>query len=545
MANMKKAIILMLLFSLSIFSGHSQEVKTEEIPLAPQQNRRPENFKPFKYKYSLTDLKNNFSEKEMQSASKRLAHVNEINNKGKWKPTANSIDAHETPEWFKDAKFGMFIDWGLWSIAGWAPKKKNQAMYPDWYEFRMDTDTSFIKYHEKNWGKDFNRDDFIPLFTADKYQPEQLVNIAKEAGMKYIIPFAKHHGGFCLWPSSFTQRDAGDMGPKRDLIEPLVESCKRNGLKFGFYFSIEEWEYPVIGADGELQDRIWGGEIKPYTKNMERNNSGKIPVKNFSSDYLIPQATEFIDQYDPDIIWFDGDWSTSALDIGTYVITSYFYNKAAGRKKVAVNDRFGTENGKWLRSKRGDFFTNEYGDMEKDAKQTNHAWEECRGISQSFGYNWQDNADNVISSKKFIDMFVDIVAHGGNLLLIVNLGGKGALPQIEKERLKSIGKWLNVNGEGIYSTRPWDIQKDGDNYFTRSKDKKYLYVICLTWPGKKLIVKNCSPITGSKITMLGVKDNLNWEKTGNDVVIDIPSQLQALNNRPCKYAWIVKMVIKK
>ena len=168
-------------------------------------------------------------------------------------------------------------------------------MYPDWYEFRLDTDSAFIKYHEKIWGKDFKRDDFIPLFAASKYQPQKLVEIAKEAGMKYVVPFNKHHSGFCLWPSSFTQRDAMDMGPGKDLIKPLVESCQKEGLKFGFYFSVEEWEYPVIDAAGKLQNRLWGGEIKPYSPELEKKSSGKIAVKNYATDYLIPQAIEFIE----------------------------------------------------------------------------------------------------------------------------------------------------------------------------------------------------------------------------------------------------------
>ena len=174
--------------------------------------------------------------------------------------------------------------------------------------------------------------------------------------------------------------------------------------------------------------------------------------------------------YDPDIIWYDGDMSSiSAEQLNTYEIASYFYNKAEGGKEVAINDRYGTQDKKWLRSIRGDFFTNEYGDMEKEAKKTTHAWEACWG-SQSFGYNWQDTDENVISSKEFIDKFVDIVAHGGNLLLIVNLDGQGALPKNQENRLRDIGKWLKVNREGIYPTRPVTRQIDGKVAYTRSKD---------------------------------------------------------------------------
>jgi len=541
---MKKYIIIGLLFLLIANCGFTQTGNDESIPLAPEQYRRPENFLPFNYEYSTQDLKGNFSEKIMQKAAKQYKNVTEINNKGKWKPTPESIDSHNTPEWFKDAKFGMFIDWGLWSIAGWAPKKEEGAMYPDWYEYRMNTFPDFIKYHEKNWGKDFQRDDFIPLFTADGYQPQELVKIAKEAGMKYIIPFSKHHSGFCLWPSSYSHRNALKMGPKKDLIAPLVESCKNEGLKFGFYFSIEEWEYPIIGKEGKLVNRMWGKEPEEYTSALDEKITGKIPVKSYTKDYLIPQATEFIDQYDPDILWYDGDWDTNADSLRTFDISAYFYNQAEGRKEVAVNDRYGGHEGeKWQRSKRGDFFTNEFDDMKEEAIQTIHAWEECRGISQSYGYNWQDTDENVISSKEFIDMFVNIVAHGGNLLLIVNLDGQGALPEVQENRLKDIGNWLNVNGEGIYETRPYKIQTDGIVSYTQSKNQKYIYAILSEWPGKEVFLNKIQAVNESQIELLGAQESLKWENTNKGLKIYFPKQLQNDKNRPCKYAWVLKIQV--
>ena len=536
----KKILVGLLLFFFTI-AGYGQASQSDGIPFAPKQNRRPHNFQPNNYPYSWESLKDNFSEKVMQLADEQYKKVTEVNNKGKWKPTPESIDSHQAPEWFKDAKFGMFIDWGLWSVAGWAPKKEKGAMYPDWYEFRLNTDSAFVKYHEKNWGKDFKRDDFIPLFKAENYQPEKLVGIAKEAGMKYIVPFCKHHSGFCLWPSTYTKRDAMDMGPMKDLIKPLVENCQKEGLKFGFYFSVEEWEYPLIGENGKLQNRVWGGATKQYSSDLEKMSSGKIAVKNFETDYLVPQAIEFIDRYDPDLLWYDGDWSTNADKLHTYDIAAYFYNRVEGRKEVAVNDRFGKQDGKWLRSKRGDFFTNEFGDMEKEAKQSFHAWEECRGISQSFGYNWQDTDENVISSNDFIDMFVDIVAHGGNLLLIVNLDGQGALPEVQETRLRDIGKWLNVNGEGLYSTRPFTIQNEGTVAYTRSKDNHYVYAIMKEWPGPELRLNGIQAEKEGEIEMLGYIKPLKWMNSDKGITIKLPAPLQNPKNRPCEHAWILRI----
>ncbi len=537
---MKEKITIGLLFSLLTIYGYGQ-AKSDIIPLAPKQNRRPENYQLQKSNYSLNELKNNFSEKMMQLSEKQYNTITEVNAKGKWKPTPESIDTHKAPEWFEDAKFGMFIDWGLWSVAGYAPKKEKGAMYPDWYELRLDTDSAFIKYHEKNWGKDFKRDDFIPMFTASQYNAEKLAKVAVEAGMKYVVPFSKHHGGFCLWPSSYTQRDAGDMGPKRDLIQPMVESCKKQGLKFGFYFSVEEWEYPLIDAQGNIKPHLWETKNVPSMEELEKRASGKIPVKDFAKDYIVPQAVEFIDKYDPDLIWYDGEWTTEATELRTYEISSYFYNHAEGRKEVAVNDRYGTKDGKWLRFVRGDFFTSEYHSLTDENKKSTHAWEECRGISQSFGYNWQDTDANVISSKAFIDMFVDIVAKGGNLLLIVNLDGQGALPELQEKRLMDIGKWLKVNGEGIYSTRTFTRQNDGNVAFTRSKDNHYVYAIMKEWPGQELKLKGIKPLTGSKIEMLGYNHSLEWIYSDEGITVKLPVKLQNERIRPCEHAWVLKI----
>jgi alpha-L-fucosidase len=518
--------------------ANAQEIN---IPEAPQEYRRPADYDPVphRYKYSLTDLKKQFSEKMMQDAEKVYEKVMNVNCNGKWKPTGASLDRHMAPEWFEDVKFGMFIDWGIASIGGWDVKKEKGAMYPDWYEHRIDYDSTAEKYHDKNWGADFERDDLIPFFKATNYQPDKLIDIAIEAGMKYIIPWSKHHSGFCLWPSSYTHRDADNM-LGRDLIKPLVDNCKIKGLKFGFYFSVDEWEYPMIDFNDALIMRKWAGKYEPYTPKLETWASGKIAVKDFAKHYIIPQAVEFIDQYDPDILWYDGEWDTPIEFLGAYEIAAYFYNRAEGRKEVAVNDRYGLECGKRLRSHRGDFFTSEYGDM-TDEDRARHTWEENRGISQSFGFNWQDTDKNVITPKNFIDMFVEIVSKGGNLLLIVNLDGQGALPELQEKRLKYIGKWLKVNDEGIYYTRAYSTISERNVRYTRSKDNKTVYAISLEWPGKELQLKSVKPADNTNIYMLGYEKPLKWSHKNGITTIAIPENLQKVSKRPCDFAYTFRI----
>ena len=366
-----------------------------------------------------------------------------------------------------------------------------------------------------------------------------LLNLAEEAGMKYIVPFMKHHTGFCLWPSSYTKRNVYDMCGGKDFAKPLVEGCKKRGLKFGFYFSLNEWGYPVIQEDGTIANNDWS-EVKPYTPDMEYMQSGKIAVKEFGKHYALPQAVEFIDRYDPDLIWYDGDWRAKHTFYKSYDIAAYYYNQAEGRKEVAVSDRYGVaENGKWLRFVRGDFFCSEYDNMKHLIN--SHPWEECRGISQSFGFNWQDTDENVISSKQFIDMFVDIVSKGGNLLLIVNLDAQGALPEIQEKRLKDVGQWLKVNGEGIYSTRAYSTTAEGNIRYTRSKDNKMVYAISLQWPGKTLQLLSVKPAEHSEIYMLGYDKPLKWSYTDGVTTVSIPQSLQKESKRPCGHAYTFRI----
>jgi alpha-L-fucosidase len=356
--------------------------------------------------------------------------------------------------------------------------------------------------------------------------------------------------------------DVGDRLGK-DYIKPLVDRCKKKGLKFGFYYGTQEWEYPIIGDDGNLLCRTWfrgntttgnyvaaelSGSAKKTVSIRDWENviPGKIPVKDFLKEYLIPQAIEFIDRYDPDIVWYDGEWTDPVEKLGSYEIAAYFYNQAEGRKEVAVNDRYGQVNNRGLRKKRGDIYTSEYGyrgHIIERKPWMEHAWEENRSISQSFGFNWQDTEANVISSQELVNMFVNIVAAGGNLLLIISPDGTGALPDIQVNRLKEIGKWLKVNGKGIYYTRPYSEIAENNVRYTRSKDNSTVYAISLEWPGDKLELKLVKPAEKSKIYMLGYKKPLEWSHKDGTTTIVMPEKLKNESNRPCSYAYTFQIKV--
>jgi alpha-L-fucosidase len=208
------------------------------------------------------------------------------------------------------------------------------------------------------------------------------------------------------------------------------------------------------------------------------------------------------------------------------------YNGAEGRKVVATNDRLG----QLTRYNVGDFFTSEYGSHNIERTQILHKWEECRGVSQSFGYNWQDTEKNVVSTEELIDRLVKIVSENGNLLLVVNLDGKGAMPKYIRTRLEDVGRWLKINGEAIYDSRPWYAASQGEQLrFTRSKDGRYLYAIHKGWPGPTVELRYIMLDASSKIVMLGANQELKWRNVpegddgngkGGKVQVEVPPALK-------------------
>lgn len=434
-----------------------------------------------------------------------------------------------------DAKFGIFIDWGPWSVASWCPYVEGARLYPDWYEKRCMDDPDHIAYQKKNWGEDFKRDHFLGLFRASKFDAPAMMRVFRECGAKYVVPFLKHHGGYCLWDSSFTFRDSVDQGPKRDLAKEMADACRANGLKFGMYTSqAGEWEYPILQDDGSLRMYIESDPVlKPYSADMEWKASGKVPVRDFVREYIVPQTVEFIDRYDPDIIWGDYDWTTEAAKNGSYDIAAYLYNHAEGRKEVAVNDRLGKgtpeEMSAWSkirkrligsRTLRGDFHTDEWGDTAADIDPAKwRPWESCSGISKAYGNHWMEREDMVMSEKEFICHFADIVSRGGNLLLLVNLDPQGAMVEHQRKRLLQIGSWLKKNGEAIYGTRVVAPYSTPTVDYTRSKDGKTIYAIVKN-PEEKIML-SCALSPGVSVSVLGEGGALPVRREGALTVVTL------------------------
>ena len=528
--------------------GQKDGRTVEIVPIAPDGYRRPAGWQPkAPWSKSLVEIARDHSAEVMARAAAQMKKVDEANAAGPFKATGESLDTHRCPEWFVDAKLGIFIDWGPWSVASWCPYVKGARLYPDWYELRCRPDydgsanTSAVAYHQKNWGKDFMCDHFLDLFRGEKFDAPALMKFFRDCGAKYVVPFLKHHGGFCLWNCSYTFRDTVDMGAHRDFAREIADACRANGLKFGFYDSqATEWEYPILQQDGSIRiSKESKPELEPYSSDMEWKCSGKVAVEDFVRDYIVPQATEFIDKYDPDIFWGDYDWVTPADRNGTYDIAAYLYNRAAGRKEVAMNDRYGCgtpeEIARYgrlrhrligLRTIRGDFYTDESGDTAADIDPAKwHPWESCSGISKSYGNHWMEAFDKsmVLSEREFLVHFADIVARGGNLLLLVNLDPQGEMPSVQRERLQQIGGWLRANGEAIYGTRICAPYKTDDVDYTQSKDGMSTYAIVKN-PSSELTL-GCAMSVGSRVTELVSGRTLEVVRDGTAVRVRLPADL--------------------
>lgn len=433
----------------------------------------------------------------------------------KYLPEWSSIDTHECPAWFEDAKLGMYFHWGLSSVPEWAPRAEGIS-YAEWYWKSMtDPKNPTYEYHRKTYGENFKYDDFIPMYKAEKYDPSEWMKLAKNSGMKYVFVNSKHHDGFCMWPTKYTDRNCYKLGPKKDLMTPFVEAARKEGLKVGFYHSYYEWFNPSYTG-------------KPF------NYTGYKPVKNFVDDFAVLQVRELIDLYNPDFIYFDGEWDHPSEFWKSRDLVSYFYNEAEKRgQKVLVNDRFGND----AREKHGDVYNVEYNFNKETEGNLKHKWSYWRGIGKTFGFNKDTNPEDCMTPKEFVHMVVDGVSRNGNFDINVGPTAAGEITYIEREPLEHLGRWLKVNGEAIYGTRPWKVTSDGDIRFTQ-KDG-FVYAVFLKWPGDKFVIKSLRATPGSKISMLGIPGELDWKQDDNGLTITFPDY----KSRPaeCCFAWALKI----
>lgn len=443
-------------------------------------------------------------------------------------PDWASIDSRPTPEWWRDAKFGIFIHWGVYSVPAFTPKGR----YSEWYLHSLtenDQDGSLQRFHQLNFpNKSYY--DLADQFTASQFDPDAWAQLFELAGARYVVLTSKHHDGFCLWPNETASKtwgfpwNAAARGPKKDLIGDLFKALRKTSVRPGLYYSLYEWYNP-----------IW-----------------KQDKARYANEHMLPQLYELVNKYAPEVVWADGDWDASPDTWKSKEFLAWLYNQSPVRDRVVANDRWGSG----VRFHHAGIYTPEY---QPELDFEGHDWEESRGMGFSYGYNRAEDAWDYNSSQTLILHLIDKVSRGGNFLLDIGPDAYGQIPPIMQERLTDIGQWLSANGEAIYHTRRWrqdcqwsegrrdfttekaDGWKTGGDallkqtiypepgfavkevFFTHNPKTNNLYALLPVYPiSKKLLLKGLTLPSTSTVTLLSTNESLRFENGKEGVTIHFP-----------------------
>jgi len=439
-----------------------------------------------------------------------------------YEPTLDSLNRHPLPQWYADAKLGIFIHWGLYSVPGWAPLVHPEHDFPsqdyiknnpyaEWYFNTMRLEGSPTQaYHREHYGADYDYYNFAPIFDKEiqKWNPQAWAKLFRDAGAQYVVLTSKHHDGFTLWPSSTPNPTlpADRQHASRDIVGELTTAVRGQGMRMGLYYS---GGYDWTFVPGPIREKADYEKVKPQSEAY-----GK---------YVDSQVRELIARYQPAVLWNDIDYPRSGHPLE---IMAEYYNLVPDG---VIDDRFGVQH--------SDFTSPEYQTLEHISPKK---WEECRGLGRSFGYNRAEGEAETIAPDQLIYLLVDIVSKNGNLLLDVGPEADGTIPAVQMERLKALGTWLNQNGEAIYGTHAWRraTGQTEEGIGVRFTQKgAALYVILLGRPkASRVVLKSLALKRNSKLSLLGDSKPLVWSQNEGDVRVELPRTLPGL------YAWVVKVV---
>jgi alpha-L-fucosidase len=477
---------------------------------------------------------------------------------GKFKPSDESFQQYRYPEWFRDAKFGIWSHWGPQAV----PRQG------DWYARKMyehdavdrrtgaprgqDPDN---KYHLEHYGhpSKFGYKDIIPLWKAQKWDPEQLMALYKKAGAKYFVSMATHHDNFFLWNSKLHSWNSVNMGPKKDVVALWQKAAQRQGLRFGVsehlgasytWFQVAHGAdqtgpmagVPYDGADPKYAELYHGKAAPDDTEWLTKNPAWQRE--------WFDRIKELVDGYQPDLLYSDSPLPFG--DVGRSLL-AHFYNqdmaKNSGRLEAVYTCKQ-LSGGKWVR------------DIERGVAEgiSPEPWQ----TDTSIGDWYYRTGQKYKSAAEIVQMLTDIVSKNGNLLINIVQTPEGDLEPDMLKTLDEIGAWIAVNGEGIYATRPWKIYGEGpstkskelgrfgglkdvpdkgytaeDFRFTMSKDAKTLYAFCLGQPGGEIRIVSLGRDAGlaekavASVQLLGSKSKLNWKQEAGALVIQTPAGLPA------------------
>ncbi len=467
-----------------------------------------------------------------------------------FEPNWESLSQYECPEWFRDAKFGIYTHWGVYSV----PETES-----DWYGHNMyNKEHPNYNSHKETYGKldSFGYKDLVPLFTASKFNADEWADLFVEAGARFAGPAGEHADGFSMWDSKVNPWNSVDKGPKRDVVAEMEKAIRKRGLKYVVSLH-HSWLWGWFPTWDETTDcfdptnaSLYGEQLPKSAWRVEDTKGyykvNPMPSIDFERVWL-EKVKEVVDGYSPDLLWFDNRVQILSEKVRQKMM-AYVYNHAAKNNLEFV-----------LTFKRPDFpLGTGTVDLERNrmAKIYPEPWLTDNSISKKL-WIWHKDLE-CYPTNNLIDDLVDIVSKNGNLLLNVAPHPNGTIPEDQKNRLKEMGKWLKLNGEAIYESRPWLIFGEGptetktghlaDMHFDGFGDEDIrfttrngqLYAIALGWPKSGILsIKSLSSTSFNskinKVELIGSDTKIAFKQKENALEIKLP------NNKPCEHAFVFKV----
>lgn len=472
-----------------------------------------------------------------------------------YQPTWESVSEHPLPQWYSDAKFGIFVHWGVYSVPAWAPigYSAMQAMrgarepgqsagdVPDgaFYFNNLEIpDSQTRAYHDTTYGATFAYDQFVPRFNEAirHWDPHAMAELFARVCARYVVLTTKHHEGFLMWRSAHANPFKPQYMAERDLVQELASAVRAQKIKMGVYYS------------GGLDWTFNPGPIRDFA-----DTALAMPQSEAYVAYITAQFRELIERFEPAVLWNDIGMPVKA---NLPALFAAYYNRVPDG---VVDERYGQFDLGVLRGlvrtppfnrmfddltrrefhggappttvRHADFITPEYAEFKTTLP---NKWEATRAIGHSFGYNRNEADTDYLSVPALVSFLVDVVSKNGNLLLNVGPAADGSIPEIQTARLQGLGDWLAVNGEAIFETTPWTraegiCRADGENLavrFTRKQDTVYATVLGVP-PRSPIRLLDWSGNAANKLSLVGSAAPLEWTVEGSDLVVTMPRELPA------------------
>jgi len=428
----------------------------------------------------------------------------------RYAPTWDSLDSRPNPTWYDEAKIGIFIHWGVFSVPSFGSEWF-------WMQWKGEREAPFVAYMNANEAPGFTYQQFAPRLTGEFFNASAWLELFKAAGARYVVPTSKHHEGFCMWPSATSfSWNAVDVGPHRDVIGELAAATRAAGLVFGVYHSLMTWFDPVYLAD---------------------------KAANWTTTNFVPKAMgelrDLVLRYQPEVIWSDGDWEPldSYWDAPANFL-AWLANDSPVADTAVWNDRWGSGD----LCAHGSFFT--CADRYLPSQIQPRKFENAFTLdTQSWGYRRNAVLGDYMTAAQLVTTVVQTIAVGGNALINVGPAADGTIDVIFEERLRALGAWLAVNGEAIYATTPWRVQNDTaamTTWYTQRGGSGgggggggVVYALFSAWPAAGGRLQLLAPVAAANasFTLLGAAGSqpLAWAPLAAPGAPGVAVQLPALS----------------